>query len=68
MSLFKKRPPVIENDIDEARELREEAVKERKAAQLQGFELARIASYFAARSELNHFGDAISISFTRKDR
>lgn len=68
MSLFKKHPPVVENDIDEARKLREDAVKERKAAQLQGSELARIASYFAARSDLNHFGDAISISFTRKDR
>lgn len=61
---WKKKP--IPSDVDEARRLRVEASEEYRQAVVTGLTVAQITSYLHERRALNHFGESIQITFTRR--
>lgn len=63
---FRKHTPTEPTDVAEAREMRAEASAKHREAVLRGFEVSQLTSYLAERRALNHFGDSIQISFTRR--
>jgi hypothetical protein len=64
---WKKRPAgTVPDDIDEARELREAATEEHREMVQQGHAVSRLTTALVERRALNHFGDAIEITFTRR--
>lgn len=64
---WKPRPvDPARDDVAEARELRAEAVNQHRQALVRRFAVAGLASSLVERRALNHFGDAIQITFTRR--
>jgi len=63
---FKRSDHAEAADVAQARKLREEASEKRREALLRGFEVSQLTAYLSERRALNHFGDAIQISFTRR--
>lgn len=72
MGIFKRRPltntgPVeVPDDIDEARALRAQASAAHKSTLIRGFDVSQLTAELAARRQLNHFGEDIAITFTRR--
>lgn len=67
MGLFKKKPRVEATaDVDEARELRADAEQVTRTARLRNDAIQRLTSDLVERRALNHFGDSITITFTRR--
>lgn len=72
MGIFKRRPradscPVdVPDDIGEAREVRAQASEAHKNTLLRGFDVSQLTAELAARRQLNHFGEDIAITFTRR--
>lgn len=64
-----KRPTAtVPDDIDEAREMREAASEEHREMVQQGHAVSRLTSALVERRALNHFGDAIEITFKPRRR
>lgn len=70
MGIFKRNPDTgavhVPDDIGEARAMRQEATAEHRRTLLRGFDVSQLSAELAARRELNHFGDSIAITFTRR--
>jgi hypothetical protein len=68
----KKNPPTepieVPDDVAEAREMRQEATAEHHAVVSQGFAISQLSGWLNERRALNHFGDSIQITFTRRSR
>ncbi len=64
--MFRKRKPAC-TDIAEAIEMREEAAEEMRQAQQQAPYVARLTARLIERRALNHFGDDIQITFSRRE-
>ncbi len=62
----KAAEPVVPDDIAEARDMRDSATQEHREAVRQGFQISQLTSYLNDRRALNHFGESIEISFTRR--
>jgi hypothetical protein len=54
------------DDVEEARAQRARAEAELRAARIRGFGVSALASELVERRALNHFGEAIQITFTRR--
>lgn len=63
---MRKRKPEC-SDIEEAREMREEAAQDMREVQRQAPYVARLTARLIERRALNHFGDDIQITFTRRE-
>ncbi|KQT75413.1 DUF7620 family protein [Microbacterium sp. Leaf436] len=64
---FKKKPPtVIPDDVAEAQEMRTAATEQHRELKVQGQEVSRLTSKLVERRALNHFGESIQITFTRR--
>lgn len=62
----KTEPVEIPDDVTEARALRERATAEHKAVASQAPAIDRLTGYLNERRALNHFGESIRITFTRR--
>lgn len=62
----KNEPVEIPDDINQARELREQAQDEHREVSSQGPAIDRLTGYLNERRALNHFGESIQITFTRR--
>ncbi len=60
------RKTAVPDDVDEAIAHREEAQSELEELRTQGNRVNQLTSKLAERRALNHFGDSIQISFTRR--
>lgn len=61
---FKRKPsPVVEDDIEEARALQDEAKQEMYELSTQGVEVRNLVYRLARRRDQNHFGDELTVSF-----
>lgn len=58
--------PVPPDDVGEAQKLREEARQEHHEAIQTGYAVSQLTAYIAERRALNHFGESIQITFTRR--
>lgn len=56
----------IPDDIHEAKSMRARASEDLLEAQSQGVAITRLSSYLSERRQLNHFGESIQITFTRR--
>lgn len=64
---FQKKPPTtVPDDVAEAQQLRTEATEQHRELQEQGREVSRLTSKLVERRALNHFGESIQITFTRR--
>jgi len=54
-------------EIEQAQQLRDEASQEMLELQIQKYEVSSLVRKLARRRELNHFGEDISVSFTRRE-
>lgn len=59
-------PIDVPDDINEARELREQATADRHEIASQQPAITRLTGYLTERRALNHFGESIQITFTRR--
>jgi hypothetical protein len=71
MGIFQRRPKhdtsvQVPDDIHEARAMLAEASDQHKRTLIAGFSISQLTSELAARRELNHFGESIQITFTRR--
>lgn len=70
MGIFNRHPDTgavdVPDDIGEARALRQEASDEHKRTVLRGFDVSQLSAELAARRAMNHFGESIAITFTRR--
>ncbi len=57
---------VVPDDILEAQSMRAKATRDQQDAENQGPAIARLTSYLLERRTLNHFGESIQITFTRR--
>lgn len=64
--MFRKRPRQCD-DIQEARDMREEAAEDMRAVQRQAPYVSRLTARLIERRALNHFGDDIQITFSRRE-
>ncbi len=62
----KTEPIEIPDDLSEARRLREQATAEHREVASQAPAINRLVGYLTERRALNHFGDSIQITFTRR--
>lgn len=62
----KTEPIEIPDDVTEARVLREQATADHQAATSQAPAIERLTGYLNERRALNHFGESIQITFTRR--
>ncbi len=62
----KTEPVAIPDDILEAQSMRAKATRDQLDAENQGPAIARLTSYLSERRVLNHFGESIQITFTRR--
>lgn len=58
--------PVVPDDIDQARAVRARASVAHRDALREGFAVTQLAAALVERRSLNHFGDSIQITFTRR--
>lgn len=58
--------PVVPDDIDQARAVRERASVAHREALREGFAVTQLAAALVERRSLNHFGESIQITFTRR--
>ena len=65
--MFRKRRPACD-DIAEAQKMREETAEEMREVQRQAPYVARLTARLIERRALNHFGDDIQITFSRRDK
>ena len=63
--MFKRPRPC--DDIAEAQQMREEAAEDLRQAQRQAPYVARLTAALIERRALNHFGDDIQITFSRRE-
>jgi len=56
----------IPDDIHEAQTMRAKATADLREVENQGPAIARLTSYLSERRQLNHFGESIQITFTRR--
>lgn len=63
---FRKPLTNVPDDIDEARRVRREVEAQYQRAVNRAPAISQISATLAARRELNHFGDTLQITFTRK--
>lgn len=67
MPWFKKKPPVhVPSDVGEAREMRADAQEEYRTARLRADAVRQLTAELVERRALNHFGESIQITFTRR--
>lgn len=59
-------PIEVPDDVNEARQLRERAVADRHEVNSQQPSINRLTGYLTERRALNHFGESIQITFTRR--
>lgn len=59
-------PVDVPDDVTEARTLREQALADRHEVTSQQPAITRLTGYLTERRALNHFGESIQITFTRK--
>jgi hypothetical protein len=62
----KTEPIDIPDDVGEAREMREQASVDHRELSSQAPAVSRLTGYLLERRALNHFGDSIQITFTRR--
>lgn len=62
----KTEPIEIPDDVGQARELRANATAEHREVQSQTPAIDRLTGYLNERRALNHFGESIQITFTRR--
>lgn len=62
----KTEPIEIPDDVTEAREMRTRAIEEHREAHSQAPTIDRLTGYLNERRALNHFGESIQITFTRR--
>ncbi len=62
----KTEPIHIPDDVTEARELREQTQAEHRELTSQAPAIDRLTGYLTERRALNHFGESIQITFTRR--
>lgn len=62
----KTEPIEVPDDIGQAREMRERAAEEHREVTSQAPAIARLTGYLNERRALNHFGESIEITFTRR--
>lgn len=63
----KKLDPVpVPDDLHEAISMRAQASEELRELENQAPAVQRLSSYLSERRQLNHFGDSIQITFTRR--
>ena len=62
----KTNPVTIPDDVLEARILRARAHRDLQELTNQGPAITRLAAYLSERRALNHFGESIQITFTRR--
>ncbi|WP_405376008.1 MULTISPECIES: hypothetical protein [unclassified Microbacterium] len=62
----KTEPIEIPDDVSEAREMRAQATAERRELAERAPALAHLTGYLNERRALNHFGESIQITFTRR--
>ena len=61
---FKRKPtPPVEDDIDQARALQDEAKQEMYELSTQGVEVRNLVYRLTRRRDQNHFGDELTVSF-----
>lgn len=59
-------PVAIPDDIAEAQTMRARAQRDHHEIESQGPAVTRLTRYLSARRELNHFGESIQITYTRR--
>lgn len=59
-------PVTIPDDIREAQTMRARANRDQRELESQGPAINRLSGYLRARRELNHFGESIQITYTRR--
>lgn len=62
----KTEPVNIPDDVTQARELRDQATAEHLELASQAPAIERLTGYLTERRALNHFGESIQITFTRR--
>jgi hypothetical protein len=60
------QPVTHTDDIEQAKRIRAEASREYRDVVRQGFAVTALASNLVERRALNHFGESIQITFTRR--
>lgn len=68
---FRKKAPTTEpicipDDIGEAQSMRARAAEDHRELQIQAPGITRLTNYLSERRALNHFGESIEITFTRR--
>jgi hypothetical protein len=63
---FKKPTVHVPDDVPEAQEMRSQAQKQLRAVTRRGPDVSQLVDYLAERRAQNHFGESITISFTRR--
>lgn len=56
----------IPDDIHEAKSMRARATEDMRELEDQAAGITRLTSYLSERRQLNHFGESIQITFTRR--
>lgn len=56
----------IPDDIHEAKSMSAKASEDLRELENQGPAITRLTSYLSERRQLNHFGESIQITFTRR--
>lgn len=56
----------IPDDIHEAVSMRVRASEDLREVESQGPAITRLATYLSERRQMNHFGESIQITFTRR--
>lgn len=62
----KTEPVSIPDDILEAQSMRAKAGREQAELEDQAPSITRLTTYLSERRALNHFGESIEITFTRR--
>lgn len=62
----KTEPIEIPDDISQAKRMRAQAQDEHREVSSQGPAIDRLTGYLNERRALNHFGESIQITFTRR--
>jgi hypothetical protein len=63
---FTKPTTSVPDDVGEAQQMRREIEAQAEHVVNRAPTVARLTGYLAERRRLNHFGDSIQISFTRR--
>lgn len=56
----------IPDDIGEAKSMRARAANDQRELESQAPAVTRLTTYLSERRQLNHFGESIQITFTRR--